>query len=95
MFTFEPMGTLSCELPDANSPLVYLDLALLTCGLTSFSIGSGVGNGAGGAGGTGGGGGNGAGGGGAGLLPPNIHIRFRPLLWILCSQSHSLVLLCT
>ena len=56
VFTFEPSGTLSCELPDANSPLAFLDIALLTCGITSFSIGSGVGNGAGGAGGTGGGG---------------------------------------
>ena len=71
MFTFDPRGTLSCEVPEANSPLAFLDLALLTCGFTAFSIGSGVGSGAGGAGGTGGGGGNGAGGGGALSL---IHI---------------------
>ena len=57
MFTFEPRGTLSCELPDANSPLDFLDIDFFTCGFMSFSIGSGVGNGAGGAGGTGGGGG--------------------------------------
>ena len=51
VLTFEPRGTLSCEVPEANSPLAFLDLALLTCGFTAFSIGSGVGNGAGGAGG--------------------------------------------
>ena len=89
MFTFDPRGTLSCEVPEANSPLAFLDLALLTCGFTAFSSGSGVGSGAGGAGGPGGGGGHGAGGGGAGFPPPNIHIRFRPLfVLILNNQPH-------
>ena len=55
--------------------------ALLTCGFTSLTIGSG--GGAVGVGGNGGGGAGGNGGGGAGARePPNIHIRFRPLLLI-------------
>ena len=55
MLTFEPRGIFNCEVPFANSPLAFLDLVIITLGLSCLSIGSGVGNGAGGAGGTGGG----------------------------------------
>jgi len=77
VLTLLPNLILKAPVPLACVFLAFLLLALLTCGFTSVTNGSG--SGVGGAGGAGGGGG-GAKGGGSGTLivGPLKHIRFHP-----------------